>query len=187
MNNPRLSKRYAKSLVDLSVELNKLEEAHTDVLLLQNIIGVSRDFKSMLTSPVINADKKFSIINAVTQDKLSALTSGFIKLLCKKNREGFLPGIVNAFITQYNQLKGLHSATLTTAVPVSDAIREDFITKLKRATAFDHIELKTEIDDTLIGGFVLEIEGKLLDGSILRDLKDVKKQFDNNDYLHKLR
>ncbi|MEO6869460.1 MAG: F0F1 ATP synthase subunit delta, partial [Ginsengibacter sp.] len=43
------------------------------------------------------------------------------------------------------------------------------------------------VDESLIGGFVLEVEGKLVDASILRDLNDVKKQFANNDYIHKLR
>jgi F-type H+-transporting ATPase subunit delta len=49
------------------------------------------------------------------------------------------------------------------------------------------IDLETVVNEALIGGFILEAAGKSLDASILRDLKDVKKQFLNNDYLHKLR
>jgi F-type H+-transporting ATPase subunit delta len=49
------------------------------------------------------------------------------------------------------------------------------------------IDLETVVNQALIGGFILETAGKSLDASILRDLKDVKKQFLNNDYLHKLR
>ena len=45
----------------------------------------------------------------------------------------------------------------------------------------------SKVDESLIGGYVLEMEGKLIDTSILRDLNDVKKQFANNDYIHKLR
>ena len=47
--------------------------------------------------------------------------------------------------------------------------------------------MESIVDEKLIGGFVLEMEGKLIDASILRDLNDVKKQFQNNDYIHKLR
>jgi F-type H+-transporting ATPase subunit delta len=43
------------------------------------------------------------------------------------------------------------------------------------------------VNESLIGGFILEAGGKSLDASILRDLKDVKKQFLNNDYLHRIR
>ena len=49
------------------------------------------------------------------------------------------------------------------------------------------IELEAVINESLIGGFVLETEGNLVDASILRDLKDIKKQFLNNDYIHKIR
>jgi F-type H+-transporting ATPase subunit delta len=47
--------------------------------------------------------------------------------------------------------------------------------------------LETAIKEELIGGFVVESQGTLIDASILRDLKDVRKQFLNNDYIHKLR
>jgi F-type H+-transporting ATPase subunit delta len=50
-----------------------------------------------------------------------------------------------------------------------------------------NIDLETAVNESLIGGFILEAAGKSLDASVLRDLKDVKKQFLNNDYLHKIR
>ena len=43
------------------------------------------------------------------------------------------------------------------------------------------------VKDELIGGFTLETKGQLVDASILRDLKDIRKQFMDNEYLHKLR
>lgn len=187
MFNPRLSYRYAKSLVDLSDELKKLDEVRNDMVFLDKIIKGSREFKVMLSSPVIKSDKKFKIISAVTKDQLSEITSTFIKLLCSKNRESNLPEIVHSFLEQYNVKKGLHSATLTTAAPISSELAESFKKKIKDASSFKHLELETKVDESLIGGFVLEVEGKLVDASILRDLNDVKKQFANNDYIHKLR
>ena len=53
MNNPRLAQRYAKSLVDISIEMNQFDAVHKDVLYLQQIIKVSREFVVMLNSPVI--------------------------------------------------------------------------------------------------------------------------------------
>lgn len=187
MNNPRLSYRYAKSLKDLAIEMNLLEEVHQDVLYYQRIVKSSSELRVMLKSPIIHSDKKSSILSTITGKNINKLTGEFIKLLCKKKREKFLSGILDSFVVQYNQHKGLHTAQLTTAVPVSDAIKNDFITKIKKAASIEHLELETRVDEKLIGGFVLSMEGKLLDGSILRDLNDVKKQFDNNDYLHRLR
>lgn len=187
MNNPRLAQRYAKSLIGLALEMDQLEQVQNDMLFLQKVLKGSREFVVMLESPVINADKKVSIISAVTGKNISQITETFIKLLCSKRREMVLPGIINSFIQQYNKHKGIHTATLTTAVPVGESVLNEFRTRIKNSAAVPHLNLETRIDDSLIGGFVLEMEGKLIDASILRDLNDVKKQFDNNEYLHRLR
>jgi F-type H+-transporting ATPase subunit delta len=186
MNNPRLAQRYAKSLIDSAVELNQLDAVHSDILLLKSVMK-NREFVLMLDSPVIKPDKKFKIINAITIGKISKITEVFLHLMCNKNREANLPGVVDSFIKQYNTIKGLHNATLTTAWPISEDLVNSFVSKIKTSSSIDHLNLETAVDEKLIGGFVLEMEGKLIDASILRDLNDVKKQFANNDYLHKLR
>ena len=70
---------------------------------------------------------------------------------------------------------------------ISKELVDSFISKIKASTSYDKVHLETEVDDKIIGGFILEMEGKLIDNSISRNLHDVKKQFANNDYLHKLR
>jgi F-type H+-transporting ATPase subunit delta len=185
-NNPRLAQRYAKSLIDLSTEFKQLDVVQQDMTVLKAILK-NRDFVMMLDSPIIKSDKKNKIIGAITGDKVSKLTTTFLHLLCNKNRESNLPGIVNSFLSQYNILKGLHTAKLTTAAPISEDLYKSFVTKIKASSSFDHLNLETCVDEKIIGGFVLEMEGKLIDASILRDLNDVKKQFANNDYIHKLR
>ena len=187
MANQRLAHRYAKSLVDLSIELKQLNPVHDDIVLLHSICKQSREFILMLKSPIISADKKYKIIQAITSGKISKTTQTFIKLLSAKNRESFLPDIITAFIEQFNKIKGIHRVKLTTATPVSDEVKKSFITKIESASSINNIELELIVDEKLIGGFVLEMEGKLIDASILRDLNDVKKQFQNNDYIHKLR
>lgn len=185
-NSPRLAQRYAKSLIDLATELKQLDVVHEDMQVLQAILK-NRDFVLMLDSPIIKSDKKNKIISAITGGKISKISETFLKLLCNKNRESNLPGIVASFLTQYNTLKGLHNAKLTTASPISEELFDSFVTKIKTSSSIDHLNLETEVDENIIGGFVLEMEGKLIDASILRDLNDVKKQFANNDYIHKLR
>ncbi len=187
MQNHRLAERYAKSLIDLAIEFNRLDAIHLDILTLQTICKVSRDFVLMLDSPIIKHDKKIKIVTAVAQGKISDLALNFIRLLCVKGRESNLPEIINSFIDQYNSFKGIHKVKLTTALPVSDNIKNLFIKKIQDAASITDIQLEAKVDKNLIGGFVLEMDGKLVDASILRDLNDVKKQFANNDYIHKLR
>ncbi len=187
MNNPRLSQRYAKSLIDISMDTGQLGAVHDDILFLNSVVKMSRDFVLMLQSPIINPDKKYMIISAVAKGRISKITDAFLKLLCSKSREANLPNVIASFMDQYNTLKGLHSARLTTAAPISKELVGTFISKIKAATLYGNVELETVVDDKIIGGFILQMEGKLIDNSIRRNLNDVKKQFANNDYLHKLR
>lgn len=187
MQNPRLANRYAKSLIDLSTEKNQLEAVYADMKYLQAVCVASKDFVNLLKSPIIKATKKSSIINAITNGKVTDITKLFNQLLVSKGRESELPEIVEAFIEQYNEIKGIHSVTLTTATEVSDALKQSIEQKIKTEQGFGKIELTTKVNPKLIGGFVLEFNNNLVDASIERDLRDVKKQFEKNIYVHNLR
>ncbi|UAY52376.1 ATP synthase F1 subunit delta [Ferruginibacter albus] len=187
MDNPRLASRYAKSLIDLSIEQNKLEAVFNDMKMLKSICGISPEFVSMLRSPIILADKKAKIIAAVTEEKTDALTSAFIHLLVTKNRESNLLEIASAFIDQYNEIKNIHLVKLTTAVAISDDVKQSIVQKVSTMPGIGTVELEATVNPNLIGGFILETNNNLVDASILRDLKDVKKQFLNNEYIHKIR
>lgn len=187
MPNPRLAARYAKSLVDIAVEKNQLEAVYADVKFLEAVCLGSREFVNLLRSPVIKADKKEKIIEAVTARKVSPLTTAFNKLLTSKGRESELPEILKAFIDQYNHLKGITKATLTTAVPMSPELKQRIESKLLSEAGLKKVELDTRTDESLIGGFVLEFEGKIVDASVARDLRDIKKQFTGNIYVQNIR
>ncbi len=187
MNNPRLAIRYAKSLIDLAAERDLLNEVYKDMKFLQSTCKSNPDFVALLNSPIIDEHKKNGIIESVIAGRVIALTASFIKLLAAKSRESNLPEIICAYIDQYNEIKGIHRVKLTTALTLSEELKESFINKIKISNNIFNIELETIVDEKLIGGFVLEMDGRLLDASIMRDLKDVKKQFQNNDYIHKLR
>ncbi|MFY7901177.1 MAG: ATP synthase F1 subunit delta [Chitinophagaceae bacterium] len=186
MTNPRLAHRYAKSLVDLSVERNQLEVVYADMQYLQAVCKASKDFVNVLISPIIHADKKEAIINAVTKTNISDLSNAFIKLLVSKGREADLQEIAHSFITQYNNIKNIHTVKLTTAIPISDSLKQSLEAKVN-STVTGTVQLETKVNEQLIGGFVLEVGNKLVDASILRDLNDVKKQFLKNYYIHNIR
>ncbi len=186
MTNPRLATRYAKSLLDLSIEQNSLDAVYADMKFLEQITKSNPDFVALLRSPIISSDKKNKIIAAVTEGRVSNLTNLFIKLLTEKTRESNLPEIVTAFREQYNKLKNINRVKITTAVPISDELKNSIIAKVK-SNVTGEIELETAVKEELIGGFKLEMGGTLVDASILRDLQDVRKQFLNNEYIHNIR
>jgi F-type H+-transporting ATPase subunit delta len=187
MPNPRLAARYAKSLVDLSIERNQLELVYKDMQYLQAVCKSSPDFVNVLRSPIIKGDKKLKILTAITEGKISELTASFNRLLVNKTREEYIPEIIVSFIGQYNELNGIHTVKLTTAEPVTDALKQSIVNKIKAETSLQKIELETAVKPDLIGGFVLEFNNNLVDASIARDLRDIKKQFRENIYVPQLR
>lgn len=187
MPNPRLASRYAKSLIDLAIEKGQLEQVFADMQWLQAVNKSNKDFVNLLRSPIIKADVKRKILDAVTAGNLGQLTNAFITLLIRKGRESNLPEIVNAFIDQYKKHKNIQVIKLTTAAPVSDSLKNAIVEQVKKTAGFQQIELEEKVNPELIGGFVLQVGDQLVDASIAYDLRTIAKQFENNDFIYKVR
>jgi F-type H+-transporting ATPase subunit delta len=187
MPNPRLASRYAKSLLDLAIEKGQLEKVYDDMLYLQQLTKGSRDFLNLLRSPIVSSEKKLAAVEAVIGKNVSEMTAAFARLLINKNREGELPDIIMAFIKQYKEYKGIHTVKLTTAVPVTDAVKNQIIDQVRKTSGMQNIEVESVVNPNIIGGFVLQTGDKLIDVSIAYDLKNVSRQFENNDFIYKVR
>lgn len=184
MQNPRLASRYAKSLIDLAKEQNSLDAVLKDIELLKGVCQSNPDFVLMLKSPVVKGDKKIALIKLLFEGKIGAVTLGFVELMIKKGREFYLPEIVNAYVAQDNEIRNVKTVHLTTATAI-DAQLTNLIESKVAASVKDGgtIALKTSVDESLIGGFILEIGDKFFDASVRRDLNDIKKQFTKNLYI----
>ncbi len=187
MQNPRLAGRYAKSLIDLSIERGELEKLYTDMQYLKAVCKSNRDFVLMLRSPIIKSGVKGKIIATLFTDKLSTLCFSFISLLTLKGRESNLPEICDSFIVQYKEHKNIHTLKLSTAIELSDSLKNEILKKIRSTSEIENIEVETIVDEDLIGGFVLQIGDKLVDASISYDMREIAKQFDNNDFIYKVR
>lgn len=187
MPNPRLAARYAKSLIDLSIEKGQLEKVFADMQWLQAVCKESREFVNVLRSPIIKSDKKQKIVDAVIKDKVNELTDAFTHLLIRKGRESNLPEVITAFVNQYKEYKHIYSVKLTTAAPLSEELKTAIIKQIQSVSEMQNIELETAVKPELIGGFLLQAGDKLVDASISYDLKEIAKQFENNDFVYKVR
>jgi F-type H+-transporting ATPase subunit delta len=186
MPNPRLAARYAKAILDLAIEKSQLDNVHDDMLFLRQAFRDSSDLVSLLRSPIIKADKKGKVLEAIGAGRISVITASFIKLLLTKEREAYLPEIATAFIDQYKTYKGIQTVKLTTAVPVSEDVKQAILEKIGTVRP-GQLELNTEVKEDLIGGFVLEIGDQLVDASVAFELNNIRKQFQNNDFIYKIR
>ena len=83
--------------------------------------------------------------------------------------------------------KNIQTVKLTTATQLSDKVRNSIIEQVKNTGGYQSIELEEKVDSDIIGGFVLQVGDKLVDASIAYDLRTIAKQFDNNDFIYKVR
>lgn len=187
MPNPRLASRYAKSLIDLAIERGELEKVFADMNWLQQVIKGNADFLAILKSPIIKADKKNKIVDAVINGKVSEMTNSFTRLMINKGRESNLPEVITSFINQYKEHKNIHTVKLTTATPASEEMKKAIVAQVKKTSGYQNIELETNVKPDIIGGFVLQIGDKLVDASVAYDLREVARQFENNDFIYKIR
>ncbi|MBK7936692.1 MAG: ATP synthase F1 subunit delta [Lewinellaceae bacterium] len=183
MSVTRIATRYAKSLIELAIDQDKLEQVNADIHTL-NAAAQHHELKLMLKSPIIHADKKNSVLDAIFKGKIDTLTMSYLQLLVNKGRENYIPEIAAEFTTQYKLLKKITRVTVTTATPLSDAVLNDLKKKLLASDiTSDNLEVLTKIDPELIGGFVLEFDNKRYDASVSHKLEELKTQFQKNLYI----
>ena len=115
------------------------------------------------------------------------MTAAFNRLLVAKGREGELPEIINAFVKQYKEYKNIYVVKLTTAAPVSESVKAAIVDRVKQTSNMDNIELETVVNPDIIGGFVLQTGDKLVDASIAYELQEISREFENNDFIYKVR
>jgi F-type H+-transporting ATPase subunit delta len=150
--------------------------------MLDGIMNESRDFRVMLSSPVIKADKKIDILQKLFDGKVSAITMGFMALLTRKGREGNLPEIVSSFLNQLRKHQGVTVAEVTSAVALDAGSRAKMLESAAKL-AGGQVELVEKVDASLIGGFVLKVGDKQIDSAIANRIKALKREFAENPYI----
>lgn len=182
----RIASRYAKSLLDLAVEQNKLERIHEDVNSFQVALK-NRDFYLMLKSPVIPAERKRAALKALFADKYDELTLAFLDILARKGREAYLPEVAKEFEVQYKSMKNIVDVILKTAVPIGNEVLDSIQAKLKEGDgAGAEVRIENVVEPGLIGGFVLDYNHLLYDASVSHKLELLKKEFQDNLYVSKV-
>ena len=182
----RVAHRYSKALMDLAKETGKVDAIKAD------LDGIRKantpELQRFLQSPVMQHTKKMQVFDAIFGGKILPETDAFFKLLFNKGREVSLNAILDAFDELYRQLKGIEIVQLTTAVPASEEIRQQIVQQLGRMDRYQgkNIQLKEKVDGSLLGGFVFQMGDDLFDASIIRDLKDIRKQFVENLYIEQI-
>jgi F-type H+-transporting ATPase subunit delta len=186
MSELRVASRYAKSLLDLAEERGTLEQVKDDMDLFNKTLTENRDLRLLLRNPIVKHDKKLAILRAVFGGKVSDLTEKFFTIVTQKNRESALEFIGSEFLIQYNSLRGVQTAEVTTAMPLTPELRAEVQTLVRQQTGLQQVILTEKVDASLIGGFVLRVGDRLLDDSVSFRLRKLRTEFSKNPYQSQL-
>lgn len=181
----RLSARYAKSLLDLAIEKNQLNEIASDIRYFNEVLKNSHELVLLFRNPIIHADKKQKIVDLLFGGRFNKITTAFFNLVISKHREEYLPEFTAEFISQYNRFNKITVVTVTAAVQVDEPILNKIRTLLKEHASITNIEFKTRVDDSLVGGYMLQYDDKMFDSTILRSLEILDNNFLDNSYIKK--
>jgi len=177
MSNYRAAARYAKSLFELAIEKNKLENVKADMDMLNGLCLESKPFHNFIKNPIINSYKKLGIFQKLFEKRLDKLTYKFIGIITCKGREDILPEIGDQFMQEYRMFKKIEIVNVTTPIELGKELKEEFISLAKQLVGKNKkVELKENVNEDLLGGFVLRIRDKQIDDSVSSKLRDLKKK-----------
>lgn len=151
MNTGVISSRYAKALLKLVDETG-------------NGPQVCEQVKLLLEDPEKAASMQLC-------DELQR----FVRLLMRNERSQYLKMAFVTFLDLYRDSRNIHSAHLTTAVPAPAL--EKRLADLVREKTGGEVELHSEVDPSVIGGFIFEIDDYMVDASVSRKIEGIRRQF----------
>ncbi len=182
MKENQLARRYALALFSVARELNLTKKVAEDFNQLITVIKQHSDFRTMLNSPVIPAYKKINVLNSLFSDHMQDLSIRFMTLLTRHEREQYLELVAEQVGVLYNEFMGIVVVRVTSAVPLSKGNRDQLLEQLKE-TLGNKLELQEVVNPGLVGGFILDWNDQRYDASLLRQVKELRKEFQENLYV----
>jgi len=174
MKISKSASRYAQALLDLAIEQNKLDAVAADMKYMATVCAENPELELMLQSPVVKADKKLSVLNAIF-DQFDQLTNLFVDLIVKNGREAYLSQIASSFDVLLKAHLGIVPVTLISAQKLDDKVKKDIVSKVQ-ASITGTVELTEKIDADLIGGFIVRMGDTQIDASVASQINKLKQR-----------
>ena len=174
MNDSRISVRYSRALFQSALEKNILGRINQDMILIKDIC-TNPAIKEFLSNPVIRPSKKTEILNDLLAKHVDNLTMSLVDLVVRNGREKYLPAIARVFVHNTMKYNGITESFLTTAEKVDPGIKKE-ISNLITELFKTKVDLKENIDESVIGGFILRVDDNYIDASVRNKLRKIKKE-----------
>ncbi len=179
MKNTVLARRYVKALFELAVEKKILDTIQNEVAFFSQSLDDNIQFRLFLFAQNISKKQKREKIERLIQDQVSNVFFNFVLVLLKKNREFIFPEIAKEFQNFVDKHYRKINALAITAQPLDEKSSSKLKSLLDKTFDAD-VQIQNDIDSTILGGIVVNVEGHVFDGSLQNQLARLKDDLVSN-------
>lgn len=173
-----VAKRYAEALFEVAAESNELDKVREEIDFIADVFESNPELKTIFTHPRLSKREKKAMIDELFKGKVSESVLNLCYITVDKGRERYLAEISKEYTIFSNREQGIVVAKALTAVPMS----EDELNALeeKLSKQFNkRIQLSNQVDERVLGGVLLKIGDKVIDGSIKGRFEDIQRELNN--------
>ncbi|MEA1786626.1 ATP synthase F1 subunit delta [Arenibacter sp. GZD96] len=178
MKDSKVAVRYAKAVLDAAISNKSADAVEKDMRSILTTLSGSKELQDFLKNPVVDGSTKKKVLHTVFTDA-NAITEGLFTILLENKRIALLNEVALKYIILNETLKGEELAVVTTAVALTPELEKKVLKKINELTK-NKISIKNNIDESILGGFVLRIGDLQYDASIAQTLRNLKKEFTNS-------
>lgn len=173
----RAAVRYAKAILDVAQAKGKAEQVNQDMKVIASAIAESDELKSFLANPVIKDQVKLNALQEVFAHT-SEETKALFNLLLQNKRFEILEAIAVKYTALFDELNGIETAYVTTAVEMTDDLKARVLEKIKQLSDKE-VSIVNTVNPDIIGGFIIRIGDKQFNASVADKLSQLKREFTN--------
>jgi F-type H+-transporting ATPase subunit delta len=174
----RIAAPYARALFDFSVEKNIMHQITADFQNLDVFLDESDELLDYLNNPIVSNNAKSEILTKILKPQVNAETFKFLMVLVERGRINVLKSVITTYLELVYETASIKTIEVATAYPFANLQKNMLIQKLKELTNAREIRLVISVDSSLIGGFLIKTESKIIDFTIKNQLQKLAKHLD---------
>ena len=174
----KIAAPYARALYDFSVEKNLMHQITADFQNLEVFLTQTSDLTDYLNNPLIGHNQKQELLDKTLKTQVNQETFKFLSILVKRDRINLIQPIITSYLNLVYELASIKMIEVSTAVAFTNLQKNTLIKKLKELTNAREIRLVINVDSSLIGGFLIKTDSKVLDFTIKNQLQLLAKHLD---------
>jgi F-type H+-transporting ATPase subunit delta len=167
--------RYATALYELAKEDGAIEEVAAALRTFHGMANESEDLRRLIRSPVIPAEAQVKALDAIfAKTGISGSAANFLKLVASKRRLFAIESMIRDFEKLRDAERGVTRAEVTVAHPLPEEHTADLQRTLRDITGGKEVEVTTHVDPSIIGGIVVKLGSRMVDGSVRTKLNSIR-------------